>query len=71
MGQLRTLLNKNISNTRRPSQKSGTKHRRVIFGTAIDNGTLAVIYSYHTTKGRVRFRVVPSFKTAAADEVAE
>lgn len=57
MGAKRTLLNKLVTSTRKPSKAKGTHNRRVIEAT-VDAGTHRVIYTYHTTKGRARFRVV-------------
>lgn len=67
MGQRRTLLRKNPNNPRNTSLKKGTDSRRTIYGTAIDNGTVAVVYSFHTTKGRMHIRVVPSTTAEVAE----
>lgn len=67
MGQKRTLLNKLTASKSRNAQRKGTPNRRVIYGTAIDTGEVALIYSYHTTKGRVRYRLVESAKAATTE----
>lgn len=68
MGQKRTLLNKLTNSTRKPSTRKGTKNRRVIYGTAIETDEVALIYSYHTTKGRIRYRLVEAAKAQTVEQ---
>lgn len=70
MGQKRTLLNKLRSSTRQRSKKPGTPFRRCITAT-VEGTTHNLMYTYHTTKGRVRWIVVAKSAVEAPATIAD